>query len=80
MTPKLLDRDPLPPHALAIAARYLYGEHWQSPLAEALNVAHTTVGRWAAGRHKMTGAALVLLRRLVADKVAIDAATARLME
>lgn len=36
--------------ALVAAARFLYGDCWQSALARDLHVASRTVRRWAAGK------------------------------
>lgn len=35
------------------AARRMYGEQWQTPLAKALGINDRTVRRWAAGNNKV---------------------------
>lgn len=39
------------PTELEIAGRSLYGELWQTPLADALGVTARTMRRWHAGSH-----------------------------
>lgn len=63
------------PKQLEAAGRELYGEQWQTPLADALGVSDRTVRRWLAGDRAIPdglAAELDWLRGRKAASVALD--------
>lgn len=69
--------DPCPAPILTAAGRYLFGERWQTALAEELGVTRFAVHAWRTGRNRMFGPPVKLLRSLVERKAKAELERAR---
>lgn len=59
----------------------LYGPHWKTELAGALNISERTVRRWDAGTQPVPPGAYADLLRLTQERAALlDSLTGRLLE